>query len=80
MARFRSLAPGLGIATRQTAWTRDVPLATHLANLAGYSDFLGLGEDATRTFLAAERDLLAEVFPDGTVEECYVVSLAVAVR
>jgi len=61
------------------SWSRSVPLDTHLANLASYSDFLVLGENGTRTFLAAERDLLTEVFPNGTVEEQYVVSLAVAV-
>ncbi|MFG2563254.1 hypothetical protein [Streptomyces sp. NPDC048496] len=37
-------------------------------------------ENATGTFLAAERDLLTEVFPNGTVEERHVVSLAVATR
>lgn len=62
------------------SWTRSVPLETHLANLAGYSDFLVLGENATATFPAAERDLLIEAFPNGTVEERYVVSLAVAIR
>ncbi|MDL5199754.1 class I SAM-dependent methyltransferase [Streptomyces sp. ALI-76-A] len=80
MARFRGLPPQLSIVTRQMVWTRSVPLDTHLANLASYSDFLVLGENGTRTFLAAERDLLTEIFPNGTVEEHYVVSLAVAVR
>ncbi|MFE7040526.1 class I SAM-dependent methyltransferase [Streptomyces atratus] len=80
MARFRGLSPQLGVVTRQMVWTRSVPLDTHLANLASYSDFLVLGKNATRTFLSAERDLLTEVFPNGTVEERYVVSLAVAAR
>ncbi|WP_033328797.1 hypothetical protein [Streptomyces yerevanensis] len=44
------------------------------------STFLVLGKNATETFLAAERDLLTETFPNGTVEERYVVSLAVATR
>ncbi|MEE1809042.1 class I SAM-dependent methyltransferase [Streptomyces sp. BE133] len=79
-ARFRGLSPQLGIVTRQMVWTRSVPLDTHLANLASYSDFLVLGKNATRTFLSAERDLLTEVFPNGTVEERYVVSLAAAAR
>lgn len=79
MARFHALPPGPDFARRQVTWTRRVPLDTHLANLSSYSDFLVLGEDATGAFLAKERDLLAEVFPDGTVEEKYVVSLAVAV-
>lgn len=79
-ARFRHLPPELSFATRQVSWTRSVPVETHLANLASYSDFLVLGKNATETFLAAERDLLAEAFPNGTVKERYVVSLAVAVR
>ncbi|MER5907793.1 class I SAM-dependent methyltransferase [Streptomyces mirabilis] len=78
MARVRGLPPELGFVHRQMSWTRNVPLDTHLANLASYSDFLVRGQDATRAFLAAERGFLTEVFPDGTVEERYVVSLAVA--
>ncbi|MGR4850165.1 class I SAM-dependent methyltransferase [Streptomyces sp. LARHCF252] len=80
MARFRGLPPELGFTTRQVSWARSVPLDTHLANLASYSDFLVLGEKATKAFLAAERDFLTGVFPNGTVEERYVVSLAVARR
>ncbi|MFF2198428.1 class I SAM-dependent methyltransferase [Streptomyces sp. NPDC058157] len=79
LARFRGLPARLGIVTRQLAWARRIPLDTHLANLASYSDFLVLGEDGTRAFLAEERDILREVFPNGMVEERYVVSLAVAV-
>ncbi|MEV6165096.1 class I SAM-dependent methyltransferase [Streptomyces sp. NPDC052052] len=78
MARFRGLPTELDFATRQVRWTRTVPLDTHLANLASYSDFLMLGEKGTKTFLDAERDLLTCLFPHGTVEERYVVSLAVA--
>ncbi|QWB22480.1 MULTISPECIES: class I SAM-dependent methyltransferase [Streptomyces] len=80
LARFRGLPAELDFARRQVSWTRSVPLDTHLANLASYSDFLVLGEDATKTFLAEERDLLTRAFPNGAVEERYVVSLAVAVR
>ncbi|WP_406447408.1 class I SAM-dependent methyltransferase [Streptomyces sp. NBC_00876] len=80
MARFRGLAPELDFATRQMNWSRSVTLDRHLANLASYSDFLVLGREATGTFLARERALLAALFPSGTVEEHYVVSLAVAVR
>ncbi|MGW3328433.1 class I SAM-dependent methyltransferase [Streptomyces virginiae] len=77
-ARFRGLPPELDFTTRRIPWTRTVPLDTHLANLATYSDFLMLGKNATDAFLDAERNLLSEVFPDGTVQERYVVSLAVA--
>ncbi|WP_030774793.1 class I SAM-dependent methyltransferase [Streptomyces sp. NRRL S-575] len=79
-ARFRGLPPELDFTTRRMSWTRTVPLTTHLANLASYSDFLMLGKEATDTFLDAERNLLNKVFPDGTVEERYVVGLAVARR
>ncbi|MFE1955808.1 SAM-dependent methyltransferase, partial [Streptomyces sp. NPDC059524] len=77
-ARFRRLPAGVHFATRQVYWSRHVPLDGHLANLSSFSDFLVLGEERTTAFLAAERALLAEVFPSGTVEERYVVSLAVA--
>jgi SAM-dependent methyltransferase len=80
MARFRGLPPELSFVHRQVSWTRSVPLDTHLANLASYSDFLVLGETATKRFLAEERDFLTDVFPNGTVEEQYVVSLAVTTR
>ncbi|MFE7751294.1 class I SAM-dependent methyltransferase [Streptomyces sp. NPDC057428] len=77
-ARFRGLPSELGFLHRHLPWTRSVPLDMHLANLASYSDFLILGEKATVTFLAKERDLLSEVFPNQVVEERYVVSLAAA--
>ncbi|WP_327176920.1 class I SAM-dependent methyltransferase [Streptomyces sp. NBC_01335] len=79
-ARFRGLPAGLDFVQRQLAWSRRVPLDTHLANLASYSDFLVLGAEGTAAFLAEERGLLSAAFPDGTVEERYVVSLAVARR
>ncbi|URN17420.1 MULTISPECIES: class I SAM-dependent methyltransferase [Streptomyces] len=77
-ARFRGLPPELGFAHRHVPWSRTVPLDTHLANLASYSDFLRLGRDATDAFLAEERALLTGIFPDRMIEERYVVSLAVA--
>ena len=77
-ARFRQLPPALGWATRQVSWSRRVPLGVHLANLGSYSDFLVRDREETHGFLAGERERLAGVFPDGTVEETYVVSLAVA--
>lgn len=52
----------------------------HLADWASHSHFLVLGEEATNTYMAKERDYLTEVFPDGIVKERYVVSLAVATR
>ncbi|MFD6470877.1 class I SAM-dependent methyltransferase [Streptomyces goshikiensis] len=78
---FRTLPQGLdsGFRTRTVAWSRRVPLDDHLANLASHSAFLLLGEPGTSAFLREERARLAPLFPDGTVEEPYVVSLHVAV-
>ncbi|MFF8696870.1 class I SAM-dependent methyltransferase [Streptomyces sp. NPDC015144] len=74
----RTLPPALGFAHRLLRWTRRVPLDTHLANLGSHSALLVIGDARTRTFLTEERDHLAEVFPDGTVEESYAVQLYVA--
>lgn len=78
--RSRDLPAGLGFVHRTVPWTRRVPLGTHLANLGSHSAFLVLGEEPTRRFLTEERVRLAELFPDGTVEESYVVDLSVATR
>ncbi|WP_326698177.1 class I SAM-dependent methyltransferase [Streptomyces sp. NBC_01754] len=67
---------------RRLPWGRAVPVDTHLTNLASHSAFLmrGAGEEArTREFLDEERRHLAAVFPDGTVEERYVVDLGLAI-
>ncbi|MCX5587345.1 class I SAM-dependent methyltransferase [Streptomyces erythrochromogenes] len=75
---FRTLPRGLGgFTSRSVRWSRRIPLDAHLANLASHSAFLMLGEPGTRDYFAAERELLAPLFPDGTVEESYVVSLHV---
>ncbi|MEU9762822.1 class I SAM-dependent methyltransferase [Streptomyces sp. NPDC047985] len=76
----RDLPPGLRFVDRSVGWTRRVSLDTHLANLGSHSAFLVLGDGAARRFLDEERDRLAEIFPDRTVEESYVVDLSVAVR
>ncbi|MFD6973106.1 class I SAM-dependent methyltransferase [Streptomyces sp. NPDC059949] len=77
---FRTLPQGLGeFTTRTVRWSRRVTLDAHLANLASHSAFLMLGEARTRAYFADEREVLAPLFPDGTVEEQYVVSLSVAV-
>lgn len=78
-ARFRAELPdGLDFRTRQVTWSRRVPLDVHLANLATHSDFL-IGDPAeVRDYFDRERALLAALFPDGEVEEAYLVSLAVA--
>ncbi|WP_399131657.1 SAM-dependent methyltransferase [Streptomyces sp. ITFR-16] len=79
-AGHRDLPPGLDLAHRRVPWSRRIPLATHLADLGGHSAFLVLGDELTRRFLAEERDHLAALFPDGTVEEEYVIQLGVAIR
>lgn len=80
-AGFRTLPRGLdsGFATRSVSWSRRIPLDAHLANLSSHSAFLLLGEAGTREFLGAERARLEPLFPDGVVEEPYVVALHVAV-
>ncbi|MCX5388011.1 class I SAM-dependent methyltransferase [Streptomyces sp. NBC_00083] len=70
--------PGLDFAERRIPHTRKVPLATHLANLGSHSAFLVIGEERAREFLATEHAVLSELFPDGTVEERYVVHLLLA--
>lgn len=79
-ARDRALPSGPGFARRQVRWSRRVPLETHLANLASHSDFLVIGEKRAAAFLDEERERLAALFPDGTVEERYVASASVTVR
>lgn len=70
---------GLRFTDRHLSWSRRVPVDTHLAKLSTHSLFL-VGEPGTDAFLAEERALLMGHFPDGWVEEHYVVELNVAVR
>ncbi|THA44370.1 class I SAM-dependent methyltransferase [Streptomyces sp. A1136] len=87
IAAFLGAAPGseprrlpdLPFSTREIRWSRRVPLDSHLANHASHSAFLMLGEARTREFTDAERARLESLFPDGAVEEPYVVQLSVAV-
>ncbi|MFG2528892.1 class I SAM-dependent methyltransferase [Streptomyces sp. NPDC048516] len=71
---------GLRAVRRRVRWSRTVPLDTHLANITSRSAFLVLAEDDRRSFLRVERERLRELFPDGAVEEAYVVDLLVATR
>ncbi|MZF87533.1 class I SAM-dependent methyltransferase [Streptomyces sp. SID5643] len=65
--------------TRRTVrWSRRVPVDTHLANIGSHSVFLVDGPERTAPFLAAEREHLLRVFPDGVVEEVYEVVLLLA--
>ncbi|MER0447472.1 class I SAM-dependent methyltransferase [Streptomyces sp. Edi4] len=72
--------PGLTFTERRIPHSRTVPLATHLANLGSHSAFLVLGEERTNAFMTRERALLSELFPDGMVEERYVVHLRLALN
>ncbi|MYT19243.1 methyltransferase domain-containing protein [Streptomyces sp. SID7760] len=75
----RTLPAEPAFTTREIRWSRRIPLDGHLANHASHSAFLMLGPAGTREFFDAERARLSALFPDGTVEEHYVVTLAVAV-
>ncbi|MBT2459171.1 class I SAM-dependent methyltransferase [Streptomyces sp. ISL-86] len=75
----RNLPAEPALTTREVRWSRRVPLDAHLANHASHSAFLVLGPDGTREFMDAERARLNSLFPDGMVEEHYVVTLGLAV-
>ncbi|MET8101591.1 class I SAM-dependent methyltransferase [Streptomyces sp. NPDC005236] len=81
-ARFLSLDPSgsLSFEYRQVRWSRSIPVDTRLANIGSHSPFLVLGEEATGAFFAEERNRLLQAFPEGFVEETYVVELLVAIR
>lgn len=78
--RDRSLAYWPGTRHRDIRWSRRVPVDTHLANLASHSIMLIQDERTAAAFLTAERAALLAEFPDGQVEEVYVVELSVAIR
>ncbi|MBC7274021.1 MAG: SAM-dependent methyltransferase, partial [Streptomyces sp.] len=63
---------------RRIRWSRRVPAETHLANITSHSLFLLHDRDRTAAFLTEERAHLLEQFPDGIVEETYVVELLLA--
>ncbi|MEU3254053.1 class I SAM-dependent methyltransferase [Streptomyces sp. NPDC006997] len=65
---------------RHLPWSRRVPLDTHLANITSHSLFLIHGPERAAAFLAEERAHLLKRFPDGVVEEAYVVQLLLAAR
>ncbi|MFG2999611.1 class I SAM-dependent methyltransferase [Streptomyces sp. NPDC048340] len=71
--------PGLAFTNRRLRWSRRIPVDTHLAKLATHSLFL-IGTPGTGDFLTAERAHLTARFPDGWIEEHYVVDLNLAPR
>ncbi|GHG38955.1 class I SAM-dependent methyltransferase [Streptomyces albogriseolus] len=68
----------LDFARRTVRWSRRVPIDTHLANLGSHSLFLVQSPDRTAAHLTEERRHVLDVFPDGIVEETYVVVLLLA--
>ncbi|MBT2406079.1 MULTISPECIES: class I SAM-dependent methyltransferase [unclassified Streptomyces] len=70
---------GLEFTARLLPWSRRVTIDTHLAKLSTHSLFL-IREPGTDAFLAEEHARLTALFPDGWVEEHYVVDLNVALR
>ncbi|MBD0742151.1 class I SAM-dependent methyltransferase [Streptomyces sp. CBMA152] len=78
--RIQPDPPVFAFTQRRIPWTRRVPLATHLANLGTHSAFLVLGAERAQEFLTEEHRVLSALFPDGMVEESYVVDLWTATR
>ncbi|MEU8775507.1 class I SAM-dependent methyltransferase [Streptomyces sp. NPDC048606] len=70
---------GVAFTTRRLPWSRRVPVDVHLAKLSTHSLFL-IGAPGTDAFLAEERRRLDARFPDGWLEEHYVVDLRVVPR
>ncbi|WP_405840527.1 class I SAM-dependent methyltransferase [Streptomyces platensis] len=77
---IRGLGLGLHPVSRVMHWTRRVPVDTHLAMLGSRSYFSAIGPAAAAPVLAAEREALRDVFPDGIVEEAYALDLTVTLR
>ncbi|MGA5268696.1 class I SAM-dependent methyltransferase [Streptomyces lydicamycinicus] len=76
---IRGLGLGLHPVAQVLHWTRRVPVDTHLAMLGSRSYFSAIGP-AAAPVLAAEREALRDVFPDGIVEEAYALDLTVTLR
>ncbi|MEV6796116.1 class I SAM-dependent methyltransferase [Streptomyces sp. NPDC051320] len=78
--RAREMSGGLDLIRRSVRWSRRIPIDHHLANLASHSVFLVAGERTTAEFMAAERAVLTELFPTGSVDEDYTVDLSIALK
>ncbi len=79
-ALVRGLGLGLAPSYREVGWSRTVPLATHMANLATHSWFAVLDSAQARPILADEEEAVRAEFPDGQVTEQYTVRLTVVPR
>ncbi|MEU8890221.1 class I SAM-dependent methyltransferase [Streptomyces sp. NPDC048442] len=69
---------GLNFLSRKVPWSRRISIEEHLANLGTHSAFLIHDPESTDRFFAKERAELLNAFPDGWLEEPYVVELHVA--
>ncbi|MBT2887143.1 class I SAM-dependent methyltransferase [Streptomyces sp. McG5] len=66
--------------THRIPWSRRLTVDDHLANLASHSLFLVADAALAQDFLDRERARLLQLFPDGHVEERYVVDLVLTTR
>ncbi|MFD5026435.1 class I SAM-dependent methyltransferase [Streptomyces sp. NPDC058373] len=66
--------------THRLPWSRRLTVDDHLANLASHSLFLVADEELAQDFLTGERAELLRLFPDGHVDERYVVDLVLTSR
>ncbi|MGV9657534.1 class I SAM-dependent methyltransferase [Streptomyces koyangensis] len=66
--------------THRIPWSRRLTVDDHLANLASHSLFLVADAALAQDFLDHERARLLQLFPDGHVEERYVVDLVLTTR
>lgn len=67
---------GLAVTRHQFSWEREVPVDQHLKNLNSKSYIAALPDPAA--FLAAERELILDVFPSGIVTERFGTKLITA--
>lgn len=66
--------------TRRLPWSRPLTIDDHLANLASHSLFLVADQELARDFLTSERAELLRLFPEGHLDERYVVDLVLTSR
>lgn len=79
--RIRELGLGLEPASRDDLrWTREISVDHHLELLSSHSFLAVLDQAEQDSILAAEREALLEVFPDGVVVEPYALLLTVVVK
>jgi len=74
---LRRCRPSARPVSRRLHWSRPAPLDTHLTYLASQSNIAALPPDTLSRFIADERDLLLNEFPNGVVDEAYAVELVV---